>query len=66
MFLVLFFFQETSVADPFHFEMHPDPAPNPIKNRENINFCYTFFFYKKYNSPNYDLFCYLWGNYICH
>ena len=26
----------SSVADPFHFDM--DPAPNPTKNRENINF----------------------------
>ena len=42
-------FKKISVADPFHFYMDPDPAPdpapNPTLNRENINFCYTFFFY---------------------
>ena len=36
----------------------------PINNRENIKKIY-FFFYKKYISPKYDLFCYLWGKYLC-
>ena len=40
----------TSVADPFHFDMDLDPAPNPTLNREIINFCFTFFYYKKYFS----------------
>ena len=43
----------------------PDTAPNPTLNRENINFFFTFFFRKKYISPKYDLFCYLWGIYLC-
>ena len=43
---------KSSVADPFHFDMDPfreitdpvpDHAPNPSQNRENINFCFTFF-----------------------
>ena len=49
---------KTFVSDPFHFDIDPQPAPNPT--RENMNFCFTFFSTKKYISPKYDLFCYLW------
>ena len=63
---------KSGVADLFHFDLDPireitdpDPAQNPTYNRENINFCFTFFSIKKYIFPKYDRFCYLWGKYLC-
>ena len=45
-------YQISSVADPFHFDMdpNPDPALNPTLNQENTNFYFTFFC-TKYISP---------------
>ena len=43
---------KSSVADPFHFDIDPDPFreitdPDPAPNQQkNINFCFTFFPYK--------------------
>ena len=36
--------------DPFHEITDPDPSPNPTQNRENTDFCLTFFNKKIYFS----------------
>ena len=41
--------------------MDPDPAPNPTKKPENVNFVLFFLYKKKYFSPKYDLFFFIYG-----
>ena len=53
-----------SVADPFHFDMDPDPFHEIMDPNGKYQLFFTFFFYKKYISPKYDLFCYSWSKYV--